>query len=172
MSTSKSQVLSMILAIILSLLLVVLVAGIYIIKDKNNQTSELIGTLNNAAEEERLIRSVRTARNNSPELIEAFERIMLTSDTLVLFIEKIEETGQTLGLDINILSVNEEDNDNKPGLQEISIALDSRGSWNESLAFLSAIESLPHRITIEESSIERRNEEWYLRASLVLYSFD
>ena len=54
----------------------------------------------------------------------------------------------------------------------IRIVIEAQGSWAPTLSFLHAIESLPHRVMIDESSLSKVEDDWRLRTTLSLHSFD
>ena len=168
-----------ILALVSLVLLAVLVLGAYDIQAKNRKASELLNLANQAAEANTLARSIRMMQDSAAEDLAAFDNLTLSDDKLVPLIEDIEGMGRALGLDTSIVSVGKIEDKKSVQPDIIRIVMETRGSWTQTLAFLSAIESLPHRVMIEELGLSRveaspagNGASWRLRTVLSLYSFD
>ena len=87
--------------------------------------------------------------------------------------------SRALGLDTSIVSVSKIEDKKSVEPDIIRIVMETRGSWVQTFSFLSAIESLPHRVMIEELGLSRveaspagNGASWRLRTVLSLYSFD
>ena len=167
-----SKPLLVILSLISIVFLTVLILGVYYIRDKNEKTSELLNLVDHAAEVEILAQSIRTVQDDLAEDITAFDNLVLSSDKLVPLIEEIEKAGRTLSLETNILSVEKIEDKKSIEPDMIRIVMETQGPWALTLSFLRAIESLPHRVMIEESSLSREEVGWHSRIVLLLYSFD
>ena len=118
-------------------------------------------------------------QKNAAEDIAAFDSLTLSGDNLVPLIEDIEGAGQTLGLDTKIVSVGKIEDKKSVEPDIIRIVMETQGSWAPTLSFLRAIESLPHRVMIDESILSRdeigpagNGASWRLKIVLSLYSFD
>lgn len=165
--------------VVLMFLIALFVFGIYDIRAKNKETSELLGEVDsittarsNAREVEQILKSATTS-------IREFEGLILTSDKLVNLIEKIEKTGRDLGLETAIVSVGGADEGGSKKTEKIRIVLETKGSWTANFTFLSAIESLPYRVIINESSFLKEEgsqsgdiPKWRQKIILELYSFE
>ena len=161
------------LLVILSIILVaVLILGVYSIRFKNKETLELFNLVDEVAEKKTLLQSIEMMQDAAREDIKAFNEIVLSSDELVPLIESLETSGRALGIDVEILSVEEVKNTDSLGLQNIRIAIETQGSWPPTLSFLRVIESLPHRVLIDESSISKQGDLWRSRIVLSLHLFD
>ena len=172
MTSSHSKPLLIVLSLISAVLATVLTLGVYSIRLKNKETSELLNRINETTKREVLFQSIRLTQDIAAEDIKAFKDIILSSDKLVLLIENIEASGKTLGLDAEILSVEEIKNTGSIGLQSIRIVIETRGSWAPTLSFLRVVENLPHRVLIDESSILKQTDSWRSKIILSLYSSD
>jgi len=160
-------------------LLVVLILGAYNIQSKNQKIPKLLNLADEAVESRALAQSIRVLQNNAAEDLAAFDSLTLSDDKLVPLIEDIEGMGRALGLDTSIVSVGKIEDKKSVQPDIIRIVMETRGSWTQTLAFLSAIESLPHRVMIEELGLSRveaspagNGASWRLRTVLSLYSFD
>jgi len=160
------------LVLISLVLLVTMVWGVYSVQAKNKKTSELLHLADQAVEVAILAQSIRIAQNNAAGDLEAFDRITLSNDTLVPLIENIEEAGQALGLDTKIISVGRIEDKKSIEPDIIRIMVEAQGAWAGTFAFLHAIESLPNRVMIDESSLSQVGNGWRLGITLSLYSFD
>ena len=170
---SKNLKFLLVLLLLVALaLLAALALGIYSIQAQNKKTSELLQLADQAVEVSILAQSIRIAKNNAVDDLEVFDRITLSNDTLVPLIEKIEETGQTLGLETKIISVSKIEDKKSIEPDIVRIVIEAQGAWGGAFTFLHAIESLPNRVMIDESILSKVGDGWRLRITLVLYSFD
>lgn len=119
-----------------------------------------------------LARSMRMIQDEAGGVLEAFNKLVLTSDKLVPLIESIEKTGRGLGLDTSILSVAKTENTGSGEPDVARIVIETQGPWAGVLSFLRTVENLPHRVMIEESSFSRAEVGWRSRIVLALYLFD
>ena len=168
----NSKLLLTILALVSVMLLATLTLGVYSIRAKNKNVPKLLNLADQAAEMKILVQSVRMIQNDAREDIKAFDNFVFSDDKLVLLIESIEGAGQALGLDTNIVSVGKIEDEKSVTPDIVRIVTETQGPWAPTLSFLRAIESLPHRILIEESSLSRVEVGWRSRIILSLYSFD
>ena len=172
MILKNSKVLLVTLSLIALALLSILALGVYNIRFKNKETSELLNLADHAAETGILIQSIRAAQNNSGQDIEAFDNLALAGDKIVPLIESIEGAGRALGLDTSILSVGKIEDKKSADPPIVRIVMETQGAWAPTLSFLRAIESLPYRVMIDESSLSKEEVGWRSRVILSLYSFD
>lgn len=172
MTMNNSKTLLVAVSLVSVTLLAILVFGVYSIQVKNEKTSALLNSADSSAETAVLVQSIRAVQKSAGEDIQALEGFVLTESKLVPFIESIEKTGQVLGLDTNILSVEETVSKKLGEPKIVRIVIEAKGSWSGTLSFLRAIESLPHKVMIEESSFSKEETGWRLRIVLSLYSFD
>ena len=172
MILNNSKLLLMALSLILIILLTIVALGIYDIKVKNKETFKLLNKADSVAETENLAQSIRVMQASAAEDITAFDNLVLVGDKLVPLIESIEEVGRELGLDTNIVSVAKIEDKKSVEPDIIRIVVETQGSWAPTLSFLRAIENLPYRVMIDESSLSKGEVDWRLRITLSLYSFD
>lgn len=179
MTFNNSKLLLAALSLVSIILLAVLILGTYNIQLKNKEASELLNLADEVAETKILSQSIRMMQSNSAEDIAAFDSLTLSGDNLVPLIEDIEGAGQTLGLDTKIISVGKIEDKKSVEPDIIRIVAETQGPWAPTLSFLRAIESLPHRVMIDESSLSRNEigpasdgASWRLKIVLSLYSFD
>ena len=172
MILNNSKLLLMALSLILIILLTIVALGIYDIKVKNKETFKLLNKADSVAETENLAQSIRVIQASAAEDIAAFDNLVLVDDKLVPLIESIEEVGRELGLDTNIVSVAKIEDKKSVEPDIIRIVVETQGSWAPTLSFLRAIENLPYRVMIDESSLSKGEVDWRLRITLSLYSFD
>ena len=171
MTFNNSKLSFIILVLISIVLLAVLILGTYTIQLKNKEASELLNLVDQATEARTLAQSIRMAQNNAAEDLAAFDGLTLSDDKLVSLIEDIEEMGRALGLDASIVSVGKIEDKKSVEPDIIRIVMETQGSWAQTLSFLRAIESLPHRVMIDESSLSKVEAGWHLKIILSLYSF-
>lgn len=161
-----------IFSLIFIILLAAIVFGIYDIRSKNQETSILLNDARQVTEVGGLTQSIKTIRASLSEDSLALDELAFTSEKLVPFIESIEEKGESLKLDTSITSVEKKEGADPadPGL--INLVVETTGSWASNSAFLHAIESLPYRVMIKESTLSRNQDAWHLRVLFSIHSFD
>jgi Tfp pilus assembly protein PilO len=168
----KNTKLALIIFSFLALVLAISLSfDIYNIRAENKETSNLLNVADQVAEERVLIQSIKVAQNNAKEDITALNNLVLTTDKLVPTIESIEEAGRALGLEVEIISVAQIANTRAGQPQKINLVIEADGSWSGAISFLYALESLPHRVIIDETNFTKREDGWHARITLALYSF-
>lgn len=172
MTFNNSKLPLIILVLISIIFLTVLILGAYNIQLKNKEASEILNLTDEVAETRVLAQSIRIMQNNAGQDLAAFDNLILSGDKLVPLIEGIEGVGRTLGLDINIVSVGKIEDKKSVEPDIIRIVMETQGSWAQTFSFLRAIENLPHRVMIEESSLLKGEIGWRLKIILSLYSFN
>lgn len=173
MTNKSSQTIPIFLAIALLVLIGILVFGIYDIKIKNAEVSRILNETGQTAQNEKLIDSIKALQENNAEDIQTLETIVFTSNKLVPLIEDVEGVGRTLGLETKIASVSEFNDKSTTGPKLIRIAIETtKGSWSGTLAFLKAIENLPHRVLIDEAVLSKEDKSWRLRMTISIHIFN
>ena len=154
------------------IILAFLLLDLYNIRSKNKETSRLLNIADQAAEEEVLVQSIRTIQNSAKGDLEAFEKAVLSEDKLVPLIESIEGAARLLGVDLEISSVEEAGEATADEPQKLDIVLVGKGSWASVFSFLKALESLPHRVMINKTTLSKGESLWNTTIFLSLYMFN
>ncbi|MDO8728919.1 MAG: hypothetical protein Q7K26_03415 [bacterium] len=182
----NSKLLLVTLSLISIIFISILVWETYNIQLKNKETSERRSLADNDAKIESLNQSIRMVQTNATEDLAVLDGLTLSSDNLTPLIENIEGAGQIFGLDSNIVSVEKIEDKKSSEPDIVRIVVETRGPWAQTLSFLHAIESLPHRVMIDESSLVTDEvgpasprqggagdgASWRLKIILSLYSFN
>lgn len=168
----RSQVILSFLSVILVIFLAVIIFSIFDMRGKNIETSKLLNESSQIVETDNITQSIKVIRSSSIEDINAFNDLVLVDDKLVSLIESIENKGKELGLTLNIVSVEKRSGAESNTPNTIRMAIEADGTWVGTYAFLRAIESLPHRVMIDEMSFSKTSDDWHLRVVLILSSFD
>jgi len=128
---------------------------IFIIRSKGQEASLLINQADSATEQEGLAQSIQAVKNASKDDILLLNQYALTEDTLVPFIELLENTGKSMNLSTKIASVNLTKQDAKDASisDQVSIEVETDGSWNSSVGFVHLLENLPTGVIINSSSL-------------------
>lgn len=173
MTHKGSRPATFLLFIVLLVLLAVLVFGTYDIRTKNTEISRIINEVDRAAETKRLIQSIKEIQSNVSADLETFDNTVFTSDKLVPLIESIEDAGFKLGLETKIASVSEIEDKKSAKQKFIRMVIETKnGSWNSTLSFVKAVESLPHRVMVEETNVFKELDSWRLRMTISIHVFD
>ncbi|MBI2086748.1 MAG: hypothetical protein HYT69_01075 [Candidatus Zambryskibacteria bacterium] len=174
MTFNNSKILLFALSLVSIILLGVLYLGAYGIWTKNKETSKMLALADEVEREAILTQSIRMTKNTAATELEQLDNLVISDSKLASLIEKIEQAGSSFGLNISILSVGKvEDKKAKPVEPHlVRIVMETAGPWAPTLAFLRAIETLPYRVMIEESSIYREEIFWRSKIILSLNSFN
>lgn len=172
MILKNSKIFLVTLSLIALVFLASVIFGIYDIKTKNKETSELLNEADRTSETGDLAQSIRTIQMSAEEDLITFEKIVLTNDKLVPLIESVELAGRELGLETKVVSVGKIEDKKPEEPSMIRMVLEVVGPWAETVSFLRAIESLPHRVIIDEASLSEVDVNWRLRITLSLHSFN
>jgi hypothetical protein len=174
----KSTFTILILTSSVALLLIgILSYGIYEMRSKNQKTFVLLQEADKIATEDLLYQSIRSVRSSIREDLSQFDEVVLTEEKVVPLIERIENAGRTLGLETKIASVSLlKVEGNLPALptdnpKKVRLIIETKGSRGNSMDFLSALESLPHRVIVDEASLTLEEGGWRTRTSLSVYAF-
>lgn len=159
------------------LLLGLLTYVIYDIRASSRKTVALLQEADKITSEDLLFQSIRSVRGSIIEDLSNFDDIVLTEEKVVPLIERIEDAGRGLGLETTITSVSllkVEGNGvaqptDKP--KRVKLIIETKGGQNSTLNFLSALESLPQRILIDESNLIQEEGGWRTRTALSVYAF-
>jgi hypothetical protein len=81
---------------------------------------------------------------------------IISRDGIVPFIENIERTARGLGMEINIRSVNVVPRADDPAdpIVFVRLELETRGSWKNSMRFVSFLEYLPYKVELKKVSFD------------------
>ena len=172
MTSHHSKSLLIMLSLISVVLLAALTLGVYYVRAQNQETSEMLNIVDQATEVETLTQSIRMIQNSSAEDITALDGFVLSSEKLVSLIEEIEGVGRAVGVDVDILSVEKVENKKTNEQSTIRLSMETHDTWASTLAFIRAMESLPHRVMVEGSTLSREETDWRSRLVLSLYLFD
>src|SRR3989338_1978959 len=172
MTSHYSKLLLIMLSLVSVVLLAALTLGVYYVRAQNQETSEMLNIVDQATETETLTQSIRMIQNSSAEDIAALDGFVLSSERLVSLIEEIEAAGRALGVDVDILSVEKVENKKTNEQNTIRLSMEIHDDWAPTLAFIRAMESLPHRVMVEDSTLSREEADWRLRLVLSLYLFN
>jgi hypothetical protein len=135
--------------------------------------SELTNLADQHTEIEALDQSIRIQQSSISGELVIFDRLVLSDNNLVSLIESIENVGKALALDAHIVSVVGKKQDVKSTEPEkVTIVVEARGMWAPVFSFLHALESLPYRVMVSDTSLVKEGESWHLRITLLFYLFN
>ncbi len=161
------------MAFVTLILMGILGFGLWQIKTKNNQASELLHEAEHLAEVDVLTQFIQTVQAEAGQSLRTFDSLTLSSAKLVSFIESIEGVGKELGLEVKIVSVDRVEVKDSPEPPTFKIAIDTSGSWQGNFSYLAAIESLPTRVMVESINLSKAEEKgWQSRIVVLVHSFD
>ena len=170
--TKNSQILLGLLSVVSLALLGLIVFGVYDIRVKNIETSTLLSEAGQVAEIGSIAQSIKVLKSSTIEDVNLLNRLALTNDNLVPLIESIESKGRSLNLVTSIASVERNKAAESTEPDKIRMVIEAEGALAGTFTLLQAIESLPHRVVIDDVSLLEVSEGWHLRVVLLLYIFD
>lgn len=141
------------------------------IRAESREIARLESLSGETEQREAAARALRALQTSAGGEIEAFENLTLSNESLVPFIESIEEMGRALDLDIKIASVEKKD-EGEGGTQRIRMVIQAEGGWRGIFTLLKAVESLPYRVMIENVSQTQSDFAWSETITLSLHSFN
>ena len=137
----------MIIASLLCLALVmVLVYGLYKIRIQNQEVENLETQAESLGQMDDIVQSVRSIKINAGADLASLDNLILSQSKMVSFISMVESLGKQMGLKIVTASV-------ATDKASVHITFDTDGVWSRTMDFVHALENLPYKITLDESTI-------------------
>ncbi len=149
-------------------MLILLGFSIYQIRGENEETSLLLSAIEKRAEEDALVQSIKSLQKSAEAEILTLEEATISEAELVSVIEKLEEAGRALSLNLEVVSVDKIEDD----MPRVLLALESEGSWQKNFLLLSALEELPYKAVLSEATLSKEGSNWRTRATLTLYLYN
>lgn len=166
-----------------------IVYGVYFINNKSIETARTVSLVEEGGKNSILVQSINSANNNSDNELAQLEELALSQEKLVSFIETLEGLAESMNIDIKIVSVNIEAGKGVDNPDKIHFNIETNGSWSTSMQFLKAIEHLPFRTMISNTTLATKNsspipvvesdretvvvgKSWKLTTDLAVYSFN
>lgn len=151
------------LIILFAGLLVFAVAGYYFtFRFVNDSIAKTISTQQQIADNNAQIRDISDQKNNDIySLAGKVNSYFIKRDNVVSFIENIEQEARSLKIEIFIRSVDEakySDNENE-NKEFINLQIETRGSWADTLRFVSYLERLPYKISLNNVELAKIETE-------------
>ncbi len=162
-------------AIVTLCLLVILLGGflafdVHNISKQNKETSELLNSVNERADQKILAQEIRQFQNREKDNIAAFNESVITEDRIVTVFESVEKAGRQLNLDIKI-EVDDKRDTTDTNPKQLGLSIEAAGSWGSNITFLHALENLPYRLEISEARITKNEGVWRSTFKITLPSF-
>lgn len=169
MTRFKNSKLILAFSIIIFLTLLCTISfSIYSIYTNSLEVQNLLERASRADEARILTQRARSVRVQAASDIEAFENIVISEDAVVSFIEKIEGAGEALGIRTKVISVSKKEGDE----HLLEMVIEAGGSWAQIFTLLTALESLPYKITADKVSLYKDGTEWKLEFKMLLNYFE
>lgn len=159
---SKTSGLLMAVSVILVLVLftyVYLYLDILATKAKVEQASlELEKDRLKDAELEAIQKNIKLTISDSDTL----KSLFVPADGVVDFIQNIENVAQKAGLQVTTKNIEPKETDalTATGKENINVTLETKGSWQNSIQFLSLIYNLPYKISILSVDLSLKEKVW------------
>ncbi len=155
------------LFLLASVLLIVLIYGLYKIRTQSEQVVNLESRAVSLGQMDNVAQSVRFIKNSSGRDLSSLDGLIISQKKVVSFIEMIERLGGNMGLETHTLSVNTDE-------ATVRIALETDGSWARSMDFIRALENLPYKVVLDETTTASNfeSEGWHTNITMILPIFD
>ncbi len=117
-------------------------------------------------------KNIALLQESSKEELALIEEIILTRADLVALLEKLENTGRDLGLNVSISSItNDSKTSSSANPETVRISIESRGAWGPSLSYIKLVENLPHKFSIDRVDLGTDGEGWRTIISLKVVTY-
>lgn len=121
------------------------------------------------------IDNLRSIQTNYVDEIGKIDTILIAKDNPVPFLDLLEKSGQRLGLKLHVNGVTVEEGKGTRD-DKLTVSLETEGSWQETMAFVHAVESLPYYVMVNNLSLTTdtvsgetvAKQVWHGSATLVL----
>ncbi len=155
------------LCLLVLTLIVVLVFGLYKIRAQSEEVVSLENKAESLGQMDNIAQSVRSIRNSSGANLSRLDNLIVSQKKVVSFIEMVEGLGGQMGLLTKTLSVNTDET-------TVRIALETDGSWARSMNFIQALENLPYKVVLDETTMaySAESKSWHTNIIIVLPFFD
>lgn len=145
------------LCITLAIILIAGIAGVYVFWIIIQHSIEKVHTVNAAVENQVLHRQENKALKDlldqiGPDIDSLQSRIVAANDT-VPFIDSIETLAKQSGAAVSIDSVGQEPAIEGKDYEYIVMTLSTNGSWDQVHTFISMVESLPYKVTLQSLNL-------------------
>lgn len=148
------------LCIVLLILVLAGFGGLYVFWSLIRQGITKIHTVNIAVEEQALHHdeneSLKALLADVGPDIESLKTRIIGSDDTVSFIDNIETMARQTGATITVDAVSEKPAVEGKDYEYISLTMSTEGSWNHVHTFVSMIESLPYKVTINSLTLDQQ----------------
>jgi hypothetical protein len=120
----------------------------------------LEGTIDARTLEEEQLRSAEHLLETTEAERAALDRLFVTEESVVSFIETIESLGNTANIVTTIASVEAEEGASGSNISSVRVRLAAVGSWRDVVHFVTLIDALPFVVDVLVASFERSGQEW------------
>lgn len=153
---SRTQQL-LILSIVLALAsLAIYVALLLYIQNTNREISVLANSIGVRGQQEMNLRSVQTIAEDTLKDRQKLDTYFVSQDSVVSFIETVEQLAVPTGTLIEITTVEEHEGlEPNDAYAFLRIQFTARGSWSEIFHLISLTEALPFDVEIERTNLEK-----------------
>jgi hypothetical protein len=158
MKNIGTKSLIVILGIISLLLFGLVIGGVYFIKSKSLKTNEVVQKVEEGNSVSVLVQSINSSGPNSKNELNKLNDLGLSQEKLVGFIESLEDLAKELNLTIKIISVESEPGKGADNPDKIHFRIETSGKWGTNMQFLHALEYLPYRTMINNTSLSSKDE--------------
>lgn len=140
-------------AIILNLVLV----GVYVlafngVRTQTEETSISSNTLREYQDEGENIALVKNIFRETREGVAPLDGHIVTSDTVVSFIETVEAIGVTAGISLTLSTLRDEGN-------TLTFSVSTVGSFNNNMYFMTLMDHLPFLLEITNASLVKQSQD-------------
>jgi hypothetical protein len=124
------------------------------IKEKNKTISLITNDVNIAVQRDIKLRSAKDLIKDTQESRSELDTYFVIDDKLVDFIEDVERISRYTGADVEVMSVNVDDNKNAENdiSELLKLNFEAKGEWKEVFQFLALIEKMPFKIDVSTAS--------------------
>ena len=131
------------------------------IKAQTKAASSLIGTVDMSQQKDSHLGALRAVVKDTDGKRQQLATFLLSSDTEVSFIERIETLAKGSGLGVKTKSVSSVAG-SMVGAKNFQMQIETTGSWSNTMYFLSQLENLPYDIRVQGDYLSKQSGSAWL----------
>ncbi|OHA20901.1 MAG: hypothetical protein A2849_01985 [Candidatus Taylorbacteria bacterium RIFCSPHIGHO2_01_FULL_51_15] len=125
------------------------------VKTKNEHISTLINEIEAEAAKESTNQSVKALIEETAPLLAELRGYMVEKEGTVFFIELLEKEGESVGVSVDITSVEKVPLEGASKIEGLRVRLKGNSTWLGVVRFLGLLELLPYEARVEQAVISR-----------------
>lgn len=127
----------------------------YVVGNKNAETAVLYTTSHQQASDKEKIQGLERTLKDTEKERSNLSTYFVTKRNAVTFIEQIEQTGKSAGVDLSVNSVS----DDAKGGETTQLTFSAAGAFPDIYRLTALIESMPYKVTIKKVDMQTLSDQ-------------